>query len=343
MDKWKSEDYQILKTLGSGGHGDVYLAQKKKEKLKLSRLFAIKEFNKKDVNLEDFTNEVEILSTLNHQNICHIYDAYETELNFNILMEYIEGCTLKEFGDEIAKKNIVFGIGESLQIIEPIMSALIYAHDHESGQILHKDICTSNIMISKTGKVTLIDFGIGQFGNEENKVLRGKPAFLPELVIHGKAPYTTATDFYSLGVVAYSLLSGHRIRKQAEIDLDKITENAPRDLVNLLLNFDGDYQGLIQKIEDAQVEYRGQLRKVCKQVFDKQFKGEKKIIPKNIFKFSILNFFGFLELFKDEEIVEINQTIKIERSLTFKKRKLVAVLIALTPLGYAFYKLFLAS
>jgi serine/threonine protein kinase len=64
-------DYQILKTLGSGAHGSVYLAQKKKEKLKLSRLFAIKEYDKMDLNLDDFSNEVEILSTLNHQNICH--------------------------------------------------------------------------------------------------------------------------------------------------------------------------------------------------------------------------------------------------------------------------------
>jgi serine/threonine protein kinase len=337
MDKWINENYQILQILGSGGHGAVFLAQKKKEKLKLSRLFAIKEYKKENLNLSDFADEVEILSHLKHPNICDIYNAFETESSFKIEMEYIEGCTIREYLDVVAKKNIPFGIGEGLQILEPIIEALIYAHEHEEGEILHKDICTNNIMISKTGKVTLIDFGIGQLGNKENKILQGKPAFLPDSVISGQTKYSEATDFYSLGVVAYNLFTGQKIRGEKDIQIDNLKDKSIKEIVQRLLNYDGDNQKILELVEDAQFEFRGKLKKTCRLVFDKKFKGEKKIIPKNILKFSFLDFFGYLESFKDE--IDPNQTKIVRGAPPWKRRKIVFSTIVLTLIVFAALKL----
>lgn len=337
MKRWVLNDYEIIRTLGSGGQASVYLAQKKKAKLKLHRLFAIKEIKKHNVNLEYFTNEVEILSHLHHQNICHIYDADETESNFYILMEYIEGCSLREFLDEVVKKNINFSIGDGLEIIEPIITALIYAHEHEDGPILHKDICTSNIMISKTGKVTLIDFGIGQFGEESNKILQGKPAFLPESVINGKSQYSIATDFYSIGVVAYFIFTNQKIRNQKDIDFEKVEDEELKEIIKNLIDFDGDYQSLVSKVDDVQIKHRGKLKKICKLVFDKKFRGEKKIIPKNILKYSFLNFFGFLEPLKDDSIIEC--TINVNLKSKWKKRKVILCLFAISFFAFSIIKI----
>ena len=339
MDKWINENYQILQILGSGGHGAVYLAQKKKEKLKLSRLFAIKEYKKENLNLSDFSDEVEILSHLKHPNICDIYNAFETESSFKIEMEYIEGCTVREYLEVVATKNIPFDIGEGLQILAPIIEALIYAHEHEAGAILHKDICTNNIMISRTGKVTLIDFGIGQLGNQESKTLQGKPAFLPDLVLSGQKSYSIETDFYSLGVVAYTLFTGHKIRGEKDIQIDNLKDKSIREILQLLLNYDGDNQKIVELVEDAQFEFRGKLKKTCRLVFDKKFKGEKKIIPKNILKFSFLNFFGYLESFKDE--VDPNQTKIVRRDPPWRKRRIILGLTVLSFIVFGIIKLIL--
>jgi serine/threonine protein kinase len=171
---------------------------------------------------------------------------------------------LEEFLEEIKRKNLSFSEGEVLQILESIIIALTYAHEHLEGPILHRDICPKNIMISKTGKVTLIDFGIGQIGNKSNDEFMGKPTNLPKSILKGDGKYTVAIDFYSLGVVAYMILTGRNVRGEADIDIDVIGDDEIRLIVKSMLEFNGEYNSLLAKVEEAQFKHKGNLKKVSK-------------------------------------------------------------------------------
>ncbi len=148
--------YRIIERLGQGGMGEVYKAQD----LRLQRLVALKlmleEAKQNDNSKQRFVREARAASALNHPNIATVYEIDEVERNGSlysfIVMEFVEGRTLKDFADQLT-------INEVLDIVMQIADGLAEAHGRG---IVHRDIKPSNVMIKEGRKVKLLDFGVAK-------------------------------------------------------------------------------------------------------------------------------------------------------------------------------------
>jgi serine/threonine protein kinase len=205
--------YEILEELGRGGMGTVYLAvraddeYKKKVAIKL-----IKRGMDTDAILKRFRNERQILAGLEHPNIARLLDGGTTEDGLPyFVMEYIEGLPITKHCD-----NQNLNTNERLKLFRQVCSAVQYSHQN---LVVHRDIKPSNIIVTKDGTPKLLDFGIAKLLNPDwsadtieqtaSMMLLMTPEYASPEQIRG-LPITTATDVYSLGVVLYELLSGHR-------------------------------------------------------------------------------------------------------------------------------------
>ncbi|MDO4280857.1 MAG: Stk1 family PASTA domain-containing Ser/Thr kinase [Peptococcaceae bacterium] len=204
MKELLGDRYQIIKKIGSGGMAIVYLAKD----LSLDRYVAIKllrdEYTEDSTFKRHFQKEAVAIAKLSHNNIVGIYDILSDGETMCLVMEYVEGETLKDQinrdGAIPWRKAVKYGI--------QIANALAYAH---SNQIIHKDVKSQNIIINKNDNVKITDFGISQMMNNttitHNKgVLGSAHYFSPEQARGEKLSYQT--DIYSLGVVLYEMLVG---------------------------------------------------------------------------------------------------------------------------------------
>src|SRR3990170_1246139 len=144
--------YKILEKLGEGGMGEVYKAQD----TKLDRFVALK-FLSSSITVSDddksrFIQEAKAASAMNHPNVCTIYDIQENETQLFIVMEFVDGKTLKDKKGSLSEKQIL-EIG--IQVAEGLSAA------HEKG-IVHRDIKPENIMIRKDGIAQIMDFGLAK-------------------------------------------------------------------------------------------------------------------------------------------------------------------------------------
>ncbi|MBM2840665.1 MAG: serine/threonine protein kinase with repeat, partial [Bacteroidetes bacterium] len=144
--------YRILEKLGEGGMGVVYKA----EDMKLKRIIALKflpqRLSSSDQDKERFLQEAQSASALNHPNVCTIYDIQEFNGQTFIVMEYVDGKTLREAKHTISMKQAV---EVAAQIAEGLAAA------HEKG-IIHRDIKADNIMIRPDGRAQIMDFGLAK-------------------------------------------------------------------------------------------------------------------------------------------------------------------------------------
>lgn len=196
--------YLILKQLGKGGMADVYLASD----LILKREVAIKilrgELSSDPIALERFNREAGAVTSLTHPNIVDIYDVGEDNNRHYIVMEYVEGYSLKQ----LIQKRGPLPVKEAIWLIKQLSSALNEAHRNG---IVHRDVKSQNVLIKPDGTVKLSDFGIA-LANDAMQ-LTSKDAVLGS--VHYLAPEcakgalaTVQSDIYSLGVVLYEILSG---------------------------------------------------------------------------------------------------------------------------------------
>ena len=194
--------YEIIKRIGGGGMSEVYKAKCHK----LNRYVAIKvlkeEFGKDDNFVKKFNIEAQAAAGLSHPNIVNIYDVVnENNMHF-IVMELIEGITLKDY---IASKGML-DIKEAINIALQVAKGLECAHERN---IVHRDVKPQNIIISVDGTVKVADFGIAKATTEEtiNAFALGSVHYIsPE---QAKGAYTDIrSDIYSLGVSLYEMISG---------------------------------------------------------------------------------------------------------------------------------------
>ncbi len=197
--------YRILELIGQGGMATVYKAYH----ARLDRLVAIKMIHKQ--HLEDigftarFEREAQIVARLEHPHIVPVYDYDEYDGQPYLVMKYIEGKTLK---DILRKRRLTHG--ECLVILEGIASALDYAH--EKG-ILHRDIKPSNILLDARATPYLTDFGLarvvhGGTSTISVDMLIGTPYYMSPEQARGDDDIDHRADLYSLGIVAYEMLTG---------------------------------------------------------------------------------------------------------------------------------------
>ena len=197
-----SERYEIIARIGAGGMADVYKAQDHK----LNRLVAVKvmkaEFREDTGFVQRFQKEAQAAAKLSHPNVVNVYDVGEDRGLYYIVMELVEGITLKNY---IQKKGKL-SVKEATSIAIQVSLGLEAAHNRG---IIHRDVKPQNIMISTDGKVKLSDFGIAKAMNSNTitaNVMGSVHYSSPEQVRGGISD--AKSDIYSLGITMYEMVTG---------------------------------------------------------------------------------------------------------------------------------------
>jgi len=199
---------EVVSLLGQGGMGVVYKARQPQ----LDRFVALKllpdKAGRDPAFAERFAREAKALARLNHPNIVGVYDFGQAGGHFFLLMEFVDGMTLRQL--EQTKKLTP---EEALTIAPRICDALQYAHDEG---VVHRDIKPGNILVDRKGRVKIADFGLAKLLGQETKdfsltgeqAVMGTPHYMaPEQMTSSKTVDHRA-DIYSLGVVVYEMLTG---------------------------------------------------------------------------------------------------------------------------------------
>jgi serine/threonine protein kinase len=223
--------YKIIDILGKGGMSTVYLA----ENVRLGTLWAIKEISKENNSNIDIYVEPNILKKLNHPALPRIFDILENNENFYIIMDYIDGSTLNEELKQRGRFPESTVIDWAIQICD----VLIYLHSFKPNPIIYRDMKPSNIMLTKDGKIKLIDFGIAReykMSSTTDTVYIGTKGYAaPEQ--YGSGQTNEKTDIYSLGITLYHFLTG-------------IGPNDPPYQIKPIRSFDQSLSKELEKIID---------------------------------------------------------------------------------------------
>ena len=201
--------YRVLRELGHGGMGTVFLAERDDEQYR--QQVAIKLINPGlggETIRKRFRNEMQILADLNHPHIARLLDAGETPDGVPYLvMEYVEGSPINRYCKE---HNL--STEQTLRLFCTVCDAVQYAHQH---LVIHRDIKPGNVLVTSEGLPKLVDFGIAKLLDDGRSVSDATATVMPFMTPEYASPeqvrglsVTTATDIYSLGVVLYELLSG---------------------------------------------------------------------------------------------------------------------------------------
>jgi beta-lactam-binding protein with PASTA domain/predicted Ser/Thr protein kinase len=196
--------YSLKEKIGSGGMSDVYLA----DDLTLNRPVAVKilhpEFARDPSYIQRFRYEAQAAANLNHPNIVSVYDWGNEGDIYYIVMEYVEGSELKE----LQRAQGRLGPERAAEITAEIAAALQFAHRHN---LVHRDIKPHNVIITPTGQVKVMDFGIARAatgtGMTQTGVVMGTAQYLSPEQAQG-LPVDGRSDIYSLGIVLYEMLTG---------------------------------------------------------------------------------------------------------------------------------------
>ena len=239
--------YKILSLLGSGGMGEVYLAEDRTLDRKVALKFLPEEMRRDETARKRFLREAKSAAALDHAFICHIHEVGEAEGKSFISMEYVQGETLK---DQLGKGPL--SLQDALANATEIAEALEAAHRQN---IIHRDLKPSNIMIIPDGHVKVLDFGLAKrltpVDGEDSREKTLTASLTATGATLGTVPYMspeqvrgqvvdTRSDIFSFGVVLYEMLTGvnpfkgdtsvdtsHAILVETPPPLSRYTENIP--------------------------------------------------------------------------------------------------------------------
>lgn len=196
------ERYEVLERIGSGGMAEVYRGRDHK----LNRMIAIKvlkrEFREDESFIKNFTAEAQSAAGLMHPNVVNVYDVGEDRGLYFMVMELVEGITLKQYIEKKGKLSAK----EVLSIAIQMCTGVEAAHKHH---IIHRDIKPQNIIISKEGKVKVTDFGIAKAASSEtvhSNAMGSVHYTSPEQAKGGISD--EKSDVYSVGVTIYEMITG---------------------------------------------------------------------------------------------------------------------------------------
>ena len=195
--------YRVLRKLGGGGMADVYLCEDRT----LGRQVALKVLLQRYLGdatfVERFRREAKAAAGLNQANLVSIYDWGELDGTYYIVMEYVEGETLKDY---IRRQGRLSG-NEAVRVSLQLLAALEFAHRNG---IVHRDIKPQNVMLDREGNVKVMDFGIaraGDSGMTEAGSILGTAQYLAPEQAQGQ-PVDMRSDLYSVGIVLYEMVTG---------------------------------------------------------------------------------------------------------------------------------------
>jgi serine/threonine protein kinase len=195
--------YRIETFLGKGGMAEVYKVWDQERSVYLAMKILHADLAEDKVFLRRFKREAQTLAKLQHPNIVRFYGLEQEDDLVYILMDYVEGTTLRK---EIFQSKAPFSMERILEIMKPVCAALYYAH--KSG-FVHCDVKPANIMIHKNGTIYVSDFGIARMTEAATVTMvgAGTPAYMAPEQARGEDP-VPQTDIYSLGIVLFEMLTG---------------------------------------------------------------------------------------------------------------------------------------
>jgi serine/threonine protein kinase len=334
--------YEILREIGQGGMGTVYLAVRadhafrKQVALKIVR----PEAGSQEV-LRRFQQEREILATLDHPNIARLLDGGSTEHGLPyFVMEYVAGQPIDIYCDR-HKLNVA----ARLELFRTVCAAVAYAH--RTG-IVHRDLKPGNILVTADGTAKLLDFGIA-------KVLRateGETVYITRSGLHLMTPeyaspeqvrgevITALSDVYSLGTILYELLTGHqpyRMRSRVFHEVVRVICEEPPTRPSTAVGLPGDVEGPDRKPITVTPEIVGRLRDASPAELRRQLAGDlDKILLKSLSKEPLARYRSAEQLSDDIERHLTQQPVLAQgdtwayRIGKFLQRYRVLVLVALT-------------
>ncbi|MGD0782643.1 MAG: protein kinase [Candidatus Aminicenantales bacterium] len=189
--------YEIIRALGSGGFGSVFLAKDVWLDIKV----ALKVPHKQSLELYKLLKEPRLQAALDHPNIVRLLAAEKVDKVFFFVMEYVKGRTL----EKILQKEKVLDVAVAVEYIRQVAAGVDHAHKNK---IIHRDLRPSNIMVSEEGQVKITDFGTSAWlANVPYATTRiGSPPYMAPEQFQGKAGF--AADIYSIGCILYEMVIG---------------------------------------------------------------------------------------------------------------------------------------
>jgi eukaryotic-like serine/threonine-protein kinase len=214
--------YQLIRKLATGGMAEVYLAKAAgpmgfEKTLVLKRI--LPHLAEDPAFVEMFLSEAKLAAQLNHPNIVQIFDFGESDDEYFLAMEFIDGPNLRVLIKRAVTQGLELPPALCARLIASACEGLAFAHDFRdpaTGELLgliHRDISPDNILVSRQGAVKVVDFGIAKAAGQSHKtqsgVIKGKLAYMPPEQVRAKT-LDRRVDVYALGVVFYELLTGHK-------------------------------------------------------------------------------------------------------------------------------------
>src|SRR5262245_6552868 len=230
-------EFQILRSLGKGGMGEVYLAEQTSLKRKVAIKMLRPELAANRTALTRFRSEAEAVAKLTHANIVHIHDVREQDGVHFMVLEYVEGRNLRDY---LAKKGPP-ELPVCLHIMTQVANALQRAH---KAGFIHRDVKPENILLTRKAEAKVTDFGLTRALSDNDQpldlthappsltqtgVAMGTPLYMSPEQVQGK-PVDHRTDIYSYGVTCYALLAGatpFRGSTAFEVALQHVQAEAP--------------------------------------------------------------------------------------------------------------------
>jgi len=262
--------YEILRKLATGGMAEIYLARVRGtagfEKLVVLKRI-LPQFAEDPTFVQMFLDEARLAATLRHPNIADVYDVGEAEGSFFFTMEFIHGEDARTIRIAAHKKRVTIPRSHALAIVHGTAAALAYAHDKVGPEgplgLVHRDVSSSNVLISFDGAIKLVDFGIARATSRQHKTqtgtLKGKiPYMSPEQVQN--RPLDRRSDLFSLGVVLYELTVGRRpFRGESDYEIfDQIINKGAPAPTSLDPEFPPDLEKIVLKALERRRESRYQ-------------------------------------------------------------------------------------
>ncbi len=247
--------YNVLEKLGEGGMGVVYKAEDTKLKRDVAIKFLTPDLTKDSSAKERFLREAQAISKLNHPHIATIHDLVQEEQTDFIVLEYLEGGTLKE-----KLKERQFTISEILGFAIQIAEGLSHAH-HRS--IVHRDIKTDNVMLTGDGQLKITDFGLAKLRDVTKVTKTGSTVGTADYMSPEQAQNFEVdhrSDIYSFGVVLYELITGELpFRASHEVALlYEIVHGAPKPIGDCRPDIPPELAIAVEKAMSKSVENRYQ-------------------------------------------------------------------------------------
>ncbi len=256
-------DYKILRRIGQGGMGQVFLA----EQISLKRKVALKllkpELANNTTSLARFKAEAEAVAKATHANIVQVYAIHEIGGIHLMVLEFVEGRNLREFLEKKGPPEVLLG----LSIMRQVAAALQRAS--ELG-IVHRDIKPENILLTRKGEVKVADFGLSRVYAEDGEqplhltqsgVTMGTPLYMSPEQVEGKKTIDHRTDIYSFGVTCYQMFAGHppfRGTAPFEVAVQHV-QSEPKPLAEIRPDLPAELCAIIHKMMAKAPEDRYQL------------------------------------------------------------------------------------